>query len=157
MVAAANVTHYHVDETAYAGSSPHAIRSVLHHYDVPKTVAFFADLGVQLKREETGKLFPTTDQARTVLDALVRAVRDVGVALHHPWRVETIERHDGGFAIAGPQGTLTAARVAVATGGRSIPKSGSDGHGYRMVRRLGHTVTRVIPALVPLTLSAGTR
>lgn len=150
-----NVTHYHVDETAYAGASRHAIRSVLRHFDVPETVAFFADLGVQLKREETGKLFPTTDKARTVLDALTGAVRDAGVALHYPWRVETINRHNDAFTIGGPQGSTATARVVIATGGRSIPKSGSDGHGYRIARHLGHTVTRVIPALVPLTLPAG--
>src|SRR5436190_18164735 len=63
-----NVTHHAVDETAYAGSSRNAIRNVLRAFDVPCTVEFFNDLGVQLKREDTGKLFPTTDDAHTVLD-----------------------------------------------------------------------------------------
>src|SRR4026209_2553403 len=65
-----NVTHHHVDEKAFAGSSPHAIRKVLLRFDVPQTIEFFRELGVELKREETGKLFPTTDNARTVLSAL---------------------------------------------------------------------------------------
>ena len=68
-----NVTHHHVDETAFAGSSAKAIRKVLRRFDVPDTVAFFEGLGVSLKREDTGKLFPTTDRARTVLDALLQA------------------------------------------------------------------------------------
>src|SRR5690349_7403409 len=56
-----NVTHHAVDESAYAGSSRHAIRKILGRFDVPRTVEFFHELGVELKREETGKLFPTTD------------------------------------------------------------------------------------------------
>src|SRR3954469_24854147 len=60
-----NVTHHAVDESAYAGSSRNAIRNVLRGYGVKETVAFFAELGVELKREETGKLFPVTDDAHT--------------------------------------------------------------------------------------------
>src|SRR5258707_3538468 len=70
-----NVTHDVVDERAFAGASPNAVRKVLRRFDVPATIAFFAASGVELKREETGKLFPTTDRARTVLDALVGAAR----------------------------------------------------------------------------------
>ena len=65
-----NVTHHAVDADAYAGSSRNAIRKVLRQFDVSQTVAFFDQLGVQLKREETGKLFPVSDSARTVLNAL---------------------------------------------------------------------------------------
>src|SRR5436190_7690237 len=68
-----NVTHDKVEADAYAGSSRNAIRKVLRRFDVPETVTFFRELGVTLKREETGKLFPTTDSAKTVLDALLAA------------------------------------------------------------------------------------
>jgi hypothetical protein len=150
-----NVTHDVVDERAFAGGSPNAIRKVLRRFDVPETVAFFAELGVTLVREETGKLFPTTDRARTVLDALVGAARTAGVELRHPWRVETIAPSADGLVVAGPAGALAAAHVVLATGGRSVPKTGSDGHGYALVRALGHTVTHTFPALVPLTLAEG--
>jgi predicted Rossmann fold flavoprotein len=151
-----NVTHYEVDESAFAGSSPKAIRKVLRRFDVPETRAFFAALGVELKQEETGKLFPTTDQARTVLDALLRAAREAGVEIRHPWRVETIERLEGetqGFLLQGPAGALRARAVILATGGQSLPKSGSDGHGYVLARALGHTTTpRLLQSLVPLLM-----
>jgi len=152
-----NVTHDVVDETAFAGSSRRAIRKVLGRFDVARTVAFFRELGVDLKREETGKLFPTTDSARTVLDALLGAVRDAGAELVHPWRVERVARRDGGgFEIAGPAGTLVAERIVLATGGKSLPQTGSDGAGYGIARSLGHSITeRVFPALVPLLLPAG--
>ena len=83
-----NVTHDQVDAEAYAGSSRNAIRKVLRRFDVPETVAFFRELGVELKREETGKLFPVSDDAQTILDALLRAAAQANVSLKHPRRVE---------------------------------------------------------------------
>ena len=152
-----NVTHHHVDETAFAGSTRAAIRKVLRRFDVARTVAFFRELGVELKREETGKLFPVTDRARTVLDALVGAVRTAGVELRHPWRVTTAERESDGFRLASGAGeTLRAARVLLATGGMSLPKTGSDGGGYALARALGHSLTpRIFPGLVPLRVADG--
>ncbi len=151
-----NVTHDVVEADAFFGSSQNAVRKVLRRFDAAATVAFFADLGVVLKREETGKLFPTTDRARTVLDALVGAARDAGVVLRHPWRVETIAHGPDGFTLAGPTGTLAARHLILATGGRAVPTTGSDGHGYVLAQRLGHSITpHVLPALVPLTLPPG--
>jgi predicted Rossmann fold flavoprotein len=153
-----NVTHERVDESAFAGSTPAAIRKVLRRFDVPQTVAFFRELGVELKREDTGKLFPTTDRARTVLEGLLRAAREAGAALRFPWRVAAVERRDGGgFVLRSAAGeTLDAGGVVLATGGMSLPKTGSDGGGYALARALGHSVTaRVFPGLVPLRLPDG--
>lgn len=166
-----NVTHDVVDEAAYAGSSRPAIRKVLGRFPVQRTIDFFRDLGVELKREETGKLFPLSDDARTVLETLLSAARGAGVELVHPWRVEGVEREGDGFVLGttsqGAGGTsappepvggmapreVRARRVILATGGKSLPKTGSDGHGYALARSLGHSITpRVFPALVPLTL-----
>lgn len=150
-----NVTHEFVDESAFAGGSRAAIRRVLRSFDVEPTIAFFAERGVTLKREETGKLFPTSDSARTVLDALLTAATEVGVRLDHPNRIESIEHRpdDNTFRITGSAGEWLADRVILATGGRSLPKTGSDGHGYTMASALGHSVTpRIFPALVPLTV-----
>jgi predicted Rossmann fold flavoprotein len=148
-----NVTHHAVDVQAYAGSSQHAIATVLRRFDVPQTIAFFQELGVDLKREETGKLFPTTDSARTVLNALLMGAEQAHVTINHPCRVETVERCGTGFRISGAWGAMNAEKVILATGGKSLPKSGSDGHGYRLAQALGHRVTEhVFPALVPLML-----
>lgn len=150
-----NVTHDVVDEAAYAGSSRNAIKKVMRRFDVSPTIEFFREIGVELKREETGKLFPTTDDARTVLDALLRAAKDADVAIRHPCRVRAIERADHAFSILPESGrdSISARRVILATGGKSLPKTGSDGAGYEFARALGHSITpRVFPALVPLTL-----
>ncbi len=148
-----NVTHDSVDATAYAGSTRPAIAGVLRRFAVPQTVAFFRELGVELKREETGKLFPTSDSARTVLHALLMGAERAGALVRHPCRVETVERSGDGFRVAGPWGTLAARAVILATGGKSLPKSGSDGHGFAIAQALGHTLTpHLFPALVPLLL-----
>jgi predicted Rossmann fold flavoprotein len=152
-----NVTHHHVDETAFAGSTPAAIRKVLRRFDVARTIAFFRDLGVLLKREDTGKLFPVTDRARTVLDALVGAARTAGVEVRHPWRVAAVERERDRFRLASAAGeSFRADRVVLATGGKSLPKTGSDGGGYALARALGHSLTpRIFPGLVPLLVAEG--
>lgn len=140
-----NVTHFEVAPDDFNGSR-NAIAKVLRTFPVEQTIAWFAEMGVTLKREETGKLFPTTDKARTVVDALLR---EAAVEVRTGYRVESLER---GFLI---NGELEAKRVILATGGRSVPKTGSDGRGYALVRNLGHTVTDVFPALVPLILEDG--
>jgi len=152
-----NVTHHEVTEAAYAGSSRNAIRNVLRGFTVEQTIQFFADLNVHLKREDTGKLFPTTDNARTVLTALLRAAHDANVTIRHPWRIESVTFDTDHFLITGPNSeTIRARRIILATGGKALPKSGSDGHGHTIARALGHSITpRVFPALVPLTLPKG--
>lgn len=148
-----NVTHDVISEQAYAGASRNAIKKVLRRFDVAATTAFFSELGVELKREETGKLFPTTDKARTVLNALLRGANQAGVQTRHPMRVETIAKQGDLFVVGGNWGSVRARQVVLATGGRSLPKSGSDGHGYTLAQALGHTITaHTYPALVPLLL-----
>jgi predicted Rossmann fold flavoprotein len=151
-----NVTHWQVSEADYAGSTPPAIRKVLKRFTVDDTVQFFRESGVEMKREETGKLFPVSDSARTVLDALVREARVAGAALMHPARVTGVEREAEGFRVAIDTGAIHARRVILCTGGKSLPKSGSDGGGFALATSLGHSLTApIVPALVPLVLPQG--
>jgi len=151
-----NVTHESVSEQDFAGSSPAAIRKVLRRFSVDDTRAFFTAAGVELKREETGKLFPVSDSARSVLEALLSEAAAAGVAIEHPARTETIEPLAEGFRVNSTAGTRFARRVILATGGKSLPKSGSDGSGHRLAAALGHSLSEpILPALVPLVLEAG--
>ena len=158
-----NVTHHKVSEADFAGSSHAAIRKVLRRFSVDETIRFFAEAGVTLKQEETGKLFPVSDSARTILQALIREATTAAVELAHPARVTAIERlsHAGQaegdqshwFRLQTDAGDCLARRVILCTGGKSLPKSGSDGFGHELAKRLGHTITSpVVPALVPLVL-----
>jgi predicted Rossmann fold flavoprotein len=151
-----NVTHWQVSEADYAGSTPPAIRKVLKRFSVDDTVQFFRESGVEMKREDTGKLFPVTDSARTVLDVLIREARAAGAALVHPARVTGVERDAEGFRVVTDTGTIQARRIILCTGGKSLPKSGSDGGGFAIATSLGHSLTApIVPALVPLVLPQG--
>ncbi len=149
-----NVTHHVVTPADFSGTR-HFVRHVLAAFDADATKRWFVSMGVELKREETGKLFPVTDKARTVLHALVNRCHELGLAIRPDHRVTSVDRLPGpeaGFLVHHAHGTMHAKKVILATGGRSIPKSGSDGFGYELARRLGHQVTATVPALVPLVL-----
>jgi predicted Rossmann fold flavoprotein len=133
-----NVTHDVVSAADFNGNR-NAIAKVLRTFDVSETIAFFEELGVRLKREETGKLFPVSDRARDVVDALLRAAREAGVEIVTGKRITTIDE-------------LPTTNIILAAGGQSVPKTGSDGSGYALAHAFGHTVTETFPGLVPLVV-----
>lgn len=150
-----NVTHHRVTPRDFNGSQ-NVVRNILAAFDEAATVRWFESLGVTLKREPTGKLFPVTDSARTVLSALLRRCQDLKVAIQPGTRVTQLvppNEPGGRFTLVHERGELRCARLIVSTGGRSLPRSGSDGAGWEMLRQLGHTVTPTYAALVPLVLA----
>ncbi|NGZ09391.1 MAG: NAD(P)/FAD-dependent oxidoreductase [Nitrospira sp. LK70] len=146
-----NVTHEVITPKDFFGNQ-NIIRNILAAFSLERTIAWLASLGVDLKREPSGKLFPTTDDARTVLTALVARARHAGVIIRPDHRVTEISTSGAGFLVQDNHGLTQASRVVLATGGRSLPRTGSDGFGYRLARGLGHHVTPTVPALVPLVL-----
>src|SRR5438093_7945697 len=138
-----NVTHHAVGPEDFNGSKT-IVRNILAAFDVATTVRWFGSLGVELKREPTGKLFPVSDSARTVLNALLRRCEELKITLRTGSRVKEINPpndENASFVIVHESGRLFSRSVIVSTGGRSLPRSGSDGSGFEMVRQLGHTVT----------------
>ncbi|HSW47261.1 MAG TPA: NAD(P)/FAD-dependent oxidoreductase [Phycisphaerae bacterium] len=150
-----NVTNRTVTATDFSGTNPHLIRRVLADLPVERTVDFFREIGVELHEEEDGKLFPDTHHARTVLDALMSEVRRQGVLLLAERKVTGIERLEGGFRLQAGSTAATARCVVLATGGLSLPGTGSDGSGYALAQSLGHSLVEPTPALVPLVLDGG--
>ena len=149
-----NVTNTVVSEKDFWGGKPTVIRRVLRGLSVADTVRFFHEIGVPLHEEADGKLFPDSNRARDVLDALLRELERSSVYLRAATRVQALVKTDTGFAIGTSGGPLIARTVVLATGGRSLPKTGSDGAGYELARSLGHTLVTPTPALAPLLLDA---
>jgi predicted Rossmann fold flavoprotein len=160
-----NVTNREVSEHDFWGGSSRVVRHVLRTFPAPRAVAFFEELGVPLHEEEDGKLFPDTNRSRTVLDALLNEAARLGIAIDTDHRVTAVGRADDRFEIscirradAFASAPLSADRaiatrvLVIATGGRSLPKTGSDGLGYDLARRLGHGYVETTPALAPLVL-----
>src|SRR5262249_42758172 len=112
----------------------------------------FHELHVPLHEEADGKLFPDSGRARDVLNALLGAAEAEGVRLEAGRRVLRVERCDGGFRLETSGGPIHGRALVLATGGQSLPKSGSDGAGFEFARSLGHTLVQTTPALVPLVL-----
>lgn len=147
-----NVTNAVVTERDFWGGPRPIVRRVLRALPVPETVAFFSAIGVPLHEEAGGKLFPDSHRSRDVSDALLRELERVGGRLDAPRRATSLAREEDRFRIETSTGPLTAARVVLATGGLSLPKTGSDGSGYGLARSLGHTLVPTTPALAPLVL-----
>lgn len=150
-----NVTNAVVTEHDYWGGKRTIIKRVLSRLPVIRTVAFFEELGVRLKQEPTGKLFPVSDRSRDVLDALMHAARALDVTMLPGTRVLDVRRAGDGFELDTAKGTMYAEAVVMATGGLSLPRTGSDGAGLTIAQRLGHTIVPTTPALAPLVLGGG--
>jgi predicted Rossmann fold flavoprotein len=135
-------------------SSPNTLRKMLLSWPLAEQRRFFEDeAGIELALEpETGKLFPVSNSSRQVRDHLYELVRRRGVEIRFDTFVEDLEsRPDGGWTVGLRDGAIDATAVILATGGLSMPGTGSDGTGFEIVRRLGHTVHPTYPALTPLT------
>jgi predicted Rossmann fold flavoprotein len=139
-------------------SPPHLLRGMLRAWPLHEQRAFFEDdLRIPLAlEEESGKLFPRSNRAKDVRDALVTFARSKGVEIRFGTTVSDLrvaEGHppSGGlFTLETSGGDLQCDRVIVATGGLSVPATGSDGTGLDIARRFGHRMIDTYPALTPL-------
>ena len=147
-----NVTNTDVGKDDYVSKRPNVVRNVLHEFPVEKVCAFFASRGVELVPEAMGKLFPRSDKSRDVLNALHSAATEAGVEFDFGTPVERIEPAEGGFVV---DGVLSARSVVLATGGLSVPQTGSTGFGLELARELGHAIVATVPSLTPILAVEG--
>ncbi len=134
-------------------SSPNTLKKLLRSWPLGEQRRFFEEeLGIALQlEEETGKLFPVDNRARDVRDALYEAARQRGARVLYSTRVDGVEPIGGGWRVSAGSDAFEADAVVLATGGLSVPATGSDGAGLHLARALGHTVHDTYPALTPLT------
>jgi predicted Rossmann fold flavoprotein len=130
------------------------LHSALAALSVQDTIAFFEAEGVPTKIEETGKVFPVSNKAVDVLDALLRRLNRSGATLALGEPVTDLRKPADAFELTTNQRILTCSRVIVTTGGQSYPGAGTRGDGYVWAARFGHTIVPPRPALVPLTVQA---
>ena len=141
-------------------SSPNSMRNILRSWPLPQQVRFFNDrLGLDLTlEEESGKLFPRSNKARDVRDGLLSLARELGAVTRFGATVENlaspaVKGDDWQVILAGGE-RIAASSVVLATGGLSVPSTGSDGTGLRVAAALGHEMHATYPALTPLTANA---
>lgn len=133
------------------------LNSVIRAFDNAAVMAFFENVGVPLKTERGNRVFPQSDRAVDVVDAMMRRLRDLHVELRTNTHVRALVVTDG--AIRGVRlesGDMVAAdAIVLAVGGASYPLTGSTGDGYAMARDAGHHIVPIFPALVPLCTAEG--
>ncbi len=144
-------------ETFVTDSPAHLLRGMLRSWPLQAQRQFFEDeVGIPLALEaESGKLFPASNKARDVRDGLITLARRRGVEIQYDTTVTGLAAGAPGAAgrwqVETSRGPITASSVILATGGLSVPLTGSDGTGLRIAEALGHTMQPVYPALTPLT------
>ena len=133
-------------------SPSHLLRAMLRAWPLHEQRDFFErDLDIPLAlEEESGKLFPRSNRAKDVRDGLVTFATSKGVEIQFDTIVSDIARSQSGFTIATSRGDLNCDRVIIATGGLSVPATGSDGTGLEVARKFGHEMIDTYPALTPL-------
>jgi predicted Rossmann fold flavoprotein len=149
-----NVTNAEVDEHDYVSDAPHLVRRLLKGFPAASTRALFESRGCPLYAEPLGKLFPRSDDARQVLRVLLDAVVAAEIPLLAPVEATGLippAEDDAPWTVGVRDGEpWRADRVVLATGGKSLPKTGSRGFGLEALARLGHEVAAPLPALTPL-------
>mgnify|MGYP002727549823 FL=1 len=130
--------------------------SAFSEFNSSDTMEFFEALGVPLKTERGNRVFPVSDKASDIVDALVKCAKKRGARIING-RAASVKTENG--AVTGVELSdgeiIDADGVIVATGGMSYPLTGSVGDGYKIAKELGHTVTPIKPSLVPLTVHEG--
>lgn len=162
-----NLTNKFTKADRYHGGNPKFIEQVLTQFDQFKTLKFFEDLGLVLKEENLGRIFPRTDEAKTVVNALIYELEKnkVEVILNDQARkIETspllsnegqgeVKSTDNTFKITLQSGkTIQSEKLIITTGGQAAPHLGTSGDAYYWLKNMGHTVTPLYPALVPMEI-----
>ncbi|WP_226528459.1 NAD(P)/FAD-dependent oxidoreductase [Metabacillus niabensis] len=116
-------------------------------------ILFFENLGIQLKEEDHGRMFPVTDKAQSVVDALISELKRLNVEVRTNEPVRDVHYHENQVQsvelISGE--TILTKSIVLAVGGKSVPHTGSTGDGYAWAEKAGHTITELFPTEVPIT------
>ncbi len=149
-----NFTNINTDVTYYHGSNPKFVYNALSSFDAKATIAFFEKLGIAHKVEGLGKVFPMSDQASSFLDVLLYELTEIGVNIvYNAYVINIISNKDSFTVELEDKSTYKGDKVILATGGSAMPSTGSDGNGFALAEKLGHTLVDTFPGLVQLKLA----
>lgn len=148
-----NYTNKFLQLENYHGKNSKFVYSPLSQFGVEETISFFETLGIVPAVEEGGKVFPLSFQASSVLDVLRYELEDLGVRILCDAFAKDVKKKSEKFLVQLNDGReISGDRVIIATGGKAMPSTGSDGNGYELAKKLGHSIVEVFPGLVQLKL-----
>ena len=148
-----NLTNLHAGETSYHGENPAFASPALRRYPVEDTLRWFRALGLLTVAEDSGRVYPYSDQANSVVDVLRFALEKPNIRQELGFEVEKIKKLPEGFQILGREESLVVDRLIIACGGLAGTKLGGSMSGYQLLRSMGHHCTRLRPTLVQLKTS----
>lgn len=136
--------HYYSENTATA-------KKLLSEMPVEKVLSFFENIGLYTMTDDAGRIYPYCRQASMVLDILLLALKRKNINIVCGFKAEDIEFSKNKFAIKSQTGDIFRAdKVIISAGGKAAPKQGTDGSGYRLAKKMGHTYTYIFPSLVAM-------
>ena len=148
-----NLTNLHANETGYHGEDASFAGHALKRFPVSDTLSWFQKLGLYTVAEPSGRVYPYSDQANSVVDVLRFALEKENIQLRLGFEVLRVRKQENGFLVEGAEMTQFCDKLIVACGGLAGSKLGGSMSGYQILRSLGHKVTRLRPALVQLKSS----
>ncbi len=145
-----NLGNLNLSAEEYYGASREWIDSCLERFDTEESIQFFRKIGLLLKNKN-GYLYPASEQAAVVLDVLRTELKSLGVQIITGCKIIQIEKRNAEIiCFTGDKRQYCFDKVIVACGGKASPKTGSDGSGYKLAKKMGHHIVPIVPALVQL-------
>lgn len=148
-----NLTNLHAEASAYHGENPAFAAPALERYPVEDTLDWFRALGLFTVAEDSGRVYPYSDQANSVVDVLRFALEKPNIRQELGFEVEKVKKTSEGFQISGNGQTIDVDRLIIACGGLAGTKLGGSMSGYKLLRSFGHHCTKLRPTLVQLKTS----
>lgn len=150
-----NISNEHANSTRYHSNNVDFFTNIIDNFSSYDAVNFFSSLGLHFKTLENNKMYPMSLQSSSVVDVLKMAITDRNIPIHINSKVKKIEKLNLGFKIFTEEEAFQCEKLILCTGGKSYPKTGSDGSGYKLAKDLGHTITELIPSIVQIKLNYG--
>ena len=150
-----NLSNLHADHQGYHGEDAGFAKAALKRYDVKNTLDWFRSMGLYTVAEESGRVYPYSDQANSVVDVLRFALEKPNIQLMTGFEVKRVKRSDEGFRIESAEEIVFCDKLIIACGGLAGTKLGGSMAGYQLLREFGHKCTKLRPALVQLKSSWG--
>ena len=145
-----NLTNAHAAEGGYHGEEPSFPCAAIRAFDPAATLAWFRKLGLFTVTENSGRVYPYSDQANSVVDVLRFALDKPNIQLHLGQEVQKLRRTDDGFLVETAENRFSCHKMIIACGGLAGTKLGGSMAGYKLLAKFGHRSTRLRPALVQL-------
>ena len=127
--------------------NPRFLYGALNAFSTEDTISYFENLGVKLKTERGKRVYPESDKAKDIVEAMRKYVAETNI-VHK--KVSSVKKNDDGFSVTAAGDMYYFDKVIIATGGKSYPLTGSDGSGYKIATKMGHHLTEIVPSLIPI-------